>query len=159
MGGRWQRDLFGFRRAIIGNGASVSTNANQVTLPAVPASAAMARRAVAARIAEEDAARVAALMVSELVTSSLTQGGLRPDDTITIHTEAVDHGVRVTVCDSAAGHGNGAGAPRSASEIQRHGRPGGLSLKIIARLADRWGLSSDHPGARAWFEVQAHLQP
>jgi hypothetical protein len=136
-----------------------STMSQSLTLPAVPESAAAARRAVSARIAEEDAARVAALMVSELVTSSLTQGALRPQDTITIHTEAVDHGVRVTVCDSAAVQHGGGVAPRTASEVQRHGDPAGLGVKIIARLADRWGLTSEYPGARAWFEVRAHLEP
>lgn len=137
----------------------VSTSPQSLILPAVPESAAAARREVAARITEEDAARVAALMVSELVTSSLTQGALRPQDTITIHTEAVHDGVRVTVCDSvAAQHGDGV-LPRTASEVQRHGGPAGLGVKIIARLADRWGLTSEYPGARAWFEVRAHLKP
>ncbi len=131
-----------------------------VTLPAVPESAAAARREVADRIEEEDAARIAALMVSELVTSSLTQGALRPQDTITIYTEGLEDRVRVTVCDSAAAANDGRAGPpaRTASELQRHGGPGGLGLKIIARLADRWGLGSEHPGARAWFEVRAHLR-
>jgi hypothetical protein len=139
----------------------VPTTPHCLTLPAVPESAAAARRAVAARIAEEDAARVAALMVSELVTISLTQGVLHPQDTITIYTEPVENGVRVTVCDSASTHVNGSSPDRgrTASEVQRHGGPGGLGLKIIARLADRWGLASEHAGTRAWFEVQAHLNP
>lgn len=131
----------------------VPPTSSTVVLPAVPASAAAARRTVAAQVASPDTAKTVALLVSELVTVSLVEGELEPTDTITIHTDPVEHGVRVTVCDSAV---NAASAPsHGAVEVHRHGGPGGLGLKIVARLARRWGVASPYPDARAWFEVDA----
>jgi anti-sigma regulatory factor (Ser/Thr protein kinase) len=134
----------------------VSSTSTSLTLSAVPESAAVARREISARIAEQDAAAAVALMVSELVTNSLLQGELGPTDTITVHAEPVEHGLRVTVCDSGA-IADDRIWQEGANEVHRHGGPGGLGLKIIARLSDRWGLTSPHPGTRAWFEVDAHL--
>ena len=120
--------------------------------PAVPQSAAAARRRVTEDVDDPDTARVVALLVSELITSTLTESRLTPDDTITVHTDPVDHGLRVTVCTSA-GPGPAPG-PRRAAEVHRHGTPpSGLGLKIIARMARRWGMASPYPGTQAWFEV------
>lgn len=120
--------------------------------PAVPQSAAAARRAVAAEVDDPETARVVALLVSELITTTLTEADLGPDDTITVHTDPVDHGLRVTVCTS--GDDVPAPGPRRATEVHRHGTPpSGLGLKIIARMARRWGMASSYPGTQAWFEV------
>ncbi len=135
----------------------MSSTTTTLDLAAVPESAAVARREIAARVADPDAAGAVALMVSELVTTSLLQGELTPKDTISIHAEAVPGGLRVTVCDTG-GDAHGTDRPGVASEIHRHGGPGGLGLKIIARLSDRWGLTSTLPGARAWFEIDAELR-
>lgn len=124
--------------------------------PAVPQSAAAARQRISADVEDPDTARVVALLVSELVTTTLLEGDLRPSDTITIHTDPIDHGLRVTVCSSAAA--DAAVDPElrptaGPTEIHRHGTPTGLGLKIVARMARRWGIASDYPGAQAWFEV------
>lgn len=123
-----------------------------VVLPAVPASAAAARRQVSAQVAGTEAAETVALLVSELVTVALVEGELTPQDTITIHTDPIEQGLRVTVCDSAM-EAEATMAVHGAVEVHRHGGPGGLGLKIVARLARRWGVTSPHPGTRAWFEV------
>lgn len=121
-----------------------------LVLPAVPESAATARQRVAQQAHAEATARVLQLLVSELVTTALTEGELTPQDTITIHTDPVQDGLRVTVCDSRMSAPSG---EHGAIELHRHGGPSGLGLKIVARLSRRWGVLSDHPGARAWFEV------
>jgi hypothetical protein len=132
----------------------VPLSSSTVVLPAVPESAAAARRSVAAHVDPGDTAETVALLVSELVTVSLREGELGPADTITIHTDPVEHGVRVTVCDSAVNAGS-RHLHGGAVEVHRHGGPGGLGLKIVARLARRWGVTSPYPDARAWFEVDA----
>ncbi|WP_354698457.1 hypothetical protein DSM112329_04137 [Paraconexibacter sp. AEG42_29] len=134
------------------------TSSRVAAFPAVPQSVAAARQRISADVEDPDTARVVALLVSELVTTTLSDEDLRPTDTITIHTEPVDHGLRVTVCSSAAAatqdepdaDGRLTAGP---TEIHRHGTPSGLGLKIVARMARRWGIASEHPGARAWFEV------
>ncbi|MCW3039474.1 MAG: ATP-binding protein [Solirubrobacterales bacterium] len=131
---------------------SVSMTSTTTTLPAVPASAAAARQVVSGLVRSQESARVTALLVSELVTMALLEGALEPSDTITIHVDPVADGLRVTVCDSAASS-VAPGADVGAVEVHRHGGPTGLGLRIVARLARRWGVASEHPGARAWFEV------
>lgn len=127
------------------------------TLPAVPASAAAARQAVGAQVHDAEASRVAALLVSELVTMSLLEGALTPKDTITVHVDPVDRGLRVTVCDSAAPAVPTDARVGATVEVHRHGVETTLGLRIVARLARRWGVRSDHPGTRAWFEVDDDL--
>lgn len=131
--------------------------ATSVTYVAVPESVAVARHEISDRVRESAARPTVALAVSELMTYALTEGALGAADTITVHLESVPRGVRITVCDTGA-LADAELRHDGATEVHRHGRPvGGLSLKIVARLASRWGLVSDRPGGRAWFEVDAHL--
>lgn len=132
------------------------TSSRVADFPAVPQSAAAARQRISADVEDPETARVVALLVSELVATTLQEGGLTPADTITIHTDPVDHGLRVTVCSSAAARAADDEAARltaGPTEIHRHGTPTGLGLKIVARMARRWGIASEYPGAQAWFEV------
>lgn len=130
---------------------AVTVTSSTAVFPAVPASAAAARQTVSAQLHTPETAGVAALLVSELVTNALLEGDLKPSDTITVHVDPVEGGLRVTVCDSAASEAPAGTGP---VEVHRHGGPSGIGLKIVARLARRWGVTSEeHPGARTWFEV------
>jgi hypothetical protein len=41
-------------------------------------------------------------------------------------------------------------APRSAGRDDEHGR----GLLLVDRLANRWGVDSQPPGKRVWFELE-----
>lgn len=84
------------------------------------------------------------LMVSELVTNGIVYGAGSGDDTITlelranpvVHCEVVDHGSGFTVPDDL--------------DANR-----GWGLKLVDRLADRWGVSRSPEGTHVWFESTA----
>jgi len=56
--------------------------------------------------------------------------------------------VRIEVCD----HGDGfTPHPRMGALDE----PGGFGLYLVGRLADRWGVETDH-GTTVWFVLQRH---
>ncbi len=84
------------------------------------------------------------LMVSELVTNGIVYGALSVDDTIMLELRA-NRIVRCEVVD----HGPGFTVPDDLDENR------GWGLKLIDRLADRWGVSRSPEGTRVWFESTA----
>lgn len=84
----------------------------------------------------------AELIVSELITNALNAQSGRTDLVLSVR----DHEVRIEVRDDAAG----APVVRTPDVTEGHGR----GLRIVAALADRWGVEPDGPGKRVWAELR-----
>jgi anti-sigma regulatory factor (Ser/Thr protein kinase) len=86
------------------------------------------------------------LLVSELVTNSYRHAGLDAGESIGLRVELTGSTVRIEVSDRGAG-----GVPA----VRDGGEDGGWGLRIVERVARRWG-ADDFPGGRVvWFEVEA----
>jgi len=123
-------------------------NSLVVSLPHDPRAPALARRALgrvvtACQLDDEDTALLA-LIASELVTNAIVYG----TDPVTL-TVSWRHGeVTVEVAD---------GDPRSDSVRIRDvdapmcgGRPGGRGLRLVASIADEWGVRRECSGKTVW---------
>jgi len=84
------------------------------------------------------------LMVSELVTNGIVYGALGREDTIILELRA-SRIVRCEVLDQ----GPGFTLPDDLDENR------GWGLKLVDRLAERWGVSRSPEGTRVWFESPA----
>lgn len=119
-----------------------------IDLPAVPASAGLARGALAGVLQREtdvDARETAALLVTELVTNAARHVGG------TMHLEVgVDHDtLRVAVSDASPYLPTAAALPDWDSES-------GRGLFLIETLSDRWGSDALPKGKQVWFELCVH---
>ena len=88
----------------------------------------------------------AVLVASELVTNAVVHSGGSPADTIQIRAVLVRGGVSISVHDPGL-----SGDPprlRDTGVMQA----GGWGLRIVERLARRWGCERD-PGHRVWAEL------
>ena len=113
-------------------------------LPPSAASAARARRFVAAALAalpDRRAVEVAELLTSEVVTNAVVHGG----SAVRVEVETVDGRTRISVCD------NDPGQPevRSPSLDDESGR----GMRLVDSLARRWGVQPAGSGKCVWFEV------
>jgi anti-sigma regulatory factor (Ser/Thr protein kinase) len=96
------------------------------------------------------------LLVSELVTNRILHGEPGTDNTVLL-----DLRISSMLCCAVSDHGSGAGRRdgrlRRARAIQRDqtgGRPPGL--RVVHRLADRWGTHRTRTGGtRVWCETAA----
>ncbi len=116
-----------------------------VDLPPVPESARRARRALAAGGLDPDLDHTVSLLVAELVTNSVrhaARGGVRVEATL------AEGYARVDVID----HG-----PAFDPEI-RH-TVNGFGLRLVDKLATRWGVVREADGNRVWFEVDRRRRP
>ena len=115
-----------------------------MSLPALSVSVAAARRTVTALCSPagmESVCDVAALLTSEVVTNAVVHG----DGTVQIRAHARGGRLRVEVQDE------GAGQPSV-----RHAGPedeGGRGVKLLAALADAWGVEPVVGGKYVWFEL------
>jgi two-component sensor histidine kinase len=82
------------------------------------------------------------LLVSELVTNGIVHGRARHGDSITLDLR-VNSTLRCAVVDPGAGF-----ARRAARD-----RDGGWGLRLVERLADRWGVQRTRQGTQVWFET------
>ena len=116
-----------------------------IELPAVPASAVLARGALSGvlqREADEDTRDTAALLLTELVTNAARHvgGSLRLEVLVEQET------LRVEVLDGSPYLPAAPALPEWASES-------GRGLFLIEALADRWGADALPEGKRVWFEL------
>jgi anti-sigma regulatory factor (Ser/Thr protein kinase) len=119
--------------------------------PATPDSIAAARRFVARALGalDEDGRAAVSLMVSELATNSVRHA--RTPYRVAVLRRG--NGVRVEVSDA----GTGAARVREPGPREPHGR----GLRIVARLADAWGvdLHAPSPGKTTWFIYRVESSP
>lgn len=92
------------------------------------------------------------LLVSELVTNRILHGEPGADNTVLL-----DLRINSTLCCAVSDHGSGTGQrdDRLTAATRRDrssGRPGGL--RLVGRLADRWGTARTRTGGtRVWCET------
>jgi anti-sigma regulatory factor (Ser/Thr protein kinase) len=84
------------------------------------------------------------LLVSELVTNSVRHGDAHPETTIELIATAAADKVRIEVADNGPGF--------DVAEAKREREIGGYGLKLVDRIANRWGVISE-PSPRVWFEI------
>lgn len=117
-----------------------------VGLPKDPLSAGRARRFIrdfcAAAELGEELCEKAALLVSELVTNAITHGRSRA----TLVAERPGVCLRVAVLDTDLDLAPGAGDRGPDAES-------GRGLRIVAAVADRWGVEATGEGKAVWFEL------
>ena len=122
----------------------------ELVVPAAPAAAGEARRAVArSRLVADSQQATLLLLVSELVSNSVRHAGLHGGEAIRLVARCDDDRARVEVCDGGrSGRVPGTREPRFAER-----EPGGLGLMLVDEMADSWGVSCDGDGTCVWFEL------
>ena len=110
-----------------------------------PDAAREARRRIDRLSAEIPNASDVTLLVSELVTNSYRHAGLTGQDTIRLRVSKSASAVRIEVLDRGQG---------SDPHVRDQGEYGGWGLRIVERLADRWGTERDTSGTTVWFEMR-----
>jgi anti-sigma regulatory factor (Ser/Thr protein kinase) len=120
----------------------------QTELSNGPNAAREARREIAgvAPALPSDVVDDVTLLVSELVTNSFRHSGRREGDPINLRVDLTGSTVRIEVSD----HGD-----VSTPAIRDPGDDGGWGLRIVERVADRWGTDEIPGGRVVWFEVEA----
>jgi anti-sigma regulatory factor (Ser/Thr protein kinase) len=106
-----------------------------------PESARMARRALATHGLHEDVEHTVTLLASEVVGNAVRHANLRPDQRIVFFARLSDDFAHVEVADQGDGF-----EPESV-------RSEGFGLRLLARLASRWGVECTDRGCKVWFEV------
>jgi anti-sigma regulatory factor (Ser/Thr protein kinase) len=94
----------------------------------------------------------AALVISELASNALQHGKPLPGEAIRVAWDLDAGSVRISVSDGGGPTAPELGEPTSTAI-------GGRGLRIVARLARRWGTSSGPEGTTVWAEVQVGPQP
>jgi two-component sensor histidine kinase len=105
-----------------------------------PESARLARRALHAHGLNEDIEHTVTLLATEVVGNAVRHASLRSDQRIVFFARLNDDFARVEVADPGAGFD------------PEHVETDGYGLKLLAKLAARWGVDSTK-GCRVWFEV------
>ena len=111
-------------------------------LPARPEAAGAARRLLVREGLDPDVDHTVCLLVSEIVTNSIRHAGLTEADRIVLAARLTDDFARVEVRDNGPGFH---------PEV-RHGASG-FGLRMLDKLATRWGVDRDGETTRVWFEV------
>jgi anti-sigma regulatory factor (Ser/Thr protein kinase) len=109
----------------------------------VPDAVRTARHALRDRGLSQDMDHTVGLLTSEIVGNAVRHAGpLSPAEKIVFHAHMSEDHVRVEVAD----HG-----PGFDPEI-RHDTSG-FGLRLVDKLASRWGVDRTARGCRVWFEV------
>ena len=119
----------------------------ELTLPAEPRAAAVARSHVRDMPLDEDTVEVVSLLVTELVTNAVRHGRVVDGTRITLHLSIVgDDLVRVDVVNDGPAFEP---APRALDVNVA----GGLGLQLVDRLSERWGVEGNGV-TKVWLEVK-----
>jgi anti-sigma regulatory factor (Ser/Thr protein kinase) len=113
-----------------------------LALPPDPRAARHARRALAEAHVPEDLEHTVGLLVTELIANSLRHAGLQDDERIVFAARFVSDLVRVEVHDPGPGFD-----PEDRHDIRGYG------LRMVDKLASRWGVDVGDDGTRVWFEI------
>jgi two-component sensor histidine kinase len=113
-----------------------------VALPARPEAAGAARRVLVRAGLDPDIDHTVCLLVSEIVTNSIRHAGLAEADRIVLAARLTADFARIEVRDPGPGFD-----PDVRHDAQ------GFGLRMLDKLAARWGVDRDADGTRVWFEV------
>jgi anti-sigma regulatory factor (Ser/Thr protein kinase) len=122
---------------------SISTPTSEVllALPARPDAARQARRELLTRGLDEDVSHTVTLLTTELISNAIRHANMDPrSDRIVFFGRMQPDLVHIEVGDSGPGFEPGE------SE-------GGLGMRLLDKLASRWGCERSGQGFRVWFEV------
>jgi anti-sigma regulatory factor (Ser/Thr protein kinase) len=117
--------------------------------------AAAARRAVRANARElrEPLDGDVLLLVTELVTNAVRHGGVGAEDPVRLECRSADGRARFLVTDAGAWHVNDGTAPRRHAPALNGDGGSGWGLRLVAEVADEWGVLAAAPGTCVWFDV------
>jgi anti-sigma regulatory factor (Ser/Thr protein kinase) len=124
---------------------SISTPTSEVllALPARPDAARQARRELLSRGLDEDVSHTVTLLTTELIANAIRHAGMDPArDRIVFFGRMQPDLVRIEIGDSGPGF-----SAQEASE------KGGFGMRLLGKLASRWGCERSGQGFRVWFEV------
>jgi anti-sigma regulatory factor (Ser/Thr protein kinase) len=122
---------------------AIATDRREVLLALEPRpeSARLARRALATHGLHEDVEHTVTLLATEIVGNAVRHAGLRTDQRIVFFARLSEDFARVEVADQ----GDGFDPDAVKSE--------GFGLRLLAKLASRWGVDCTDRGCKVWFEV------
>src|SRR4051794_18642551 len=106
-----------------------------------PESARLARRALMSNGLHEDVEHTVTLLATEVVANAVRHAGLRGDQRIVFFARLSADYARVEVADQGDGFD-----PETV-------RTEGFGLRLLAKLASRWGCDCTDRGCKVWFEV------
>ena len=106
-----------------------------------PESARLARRALATSGLHEDVEHTVTLLATEIVGNAVRHADLRSDQRIVFFARMSEDFAHVEVADQGSGFD-----PES---VQTEG----FGLRLLGKLANRWGVDCTDRGCKVWFEV------
>ena len=128
------------------------TESSVLMLPFTPASVGVARRRLVSDLIEAgiygSTVTDTALVLSELLSNALRHATPLPGSCLRVAWHLDADSVRVSVSDG----GGSTTRPELGEPTQA--ATGGRGLRIVAKLARRWGAGSDEDGTTVWAEVE-----
>jgi anti-sigma regulatory factor (Ser/Thr protein kinase) len=106
-----------------------------------PESARLCRRALASSGLHEDVEHTVTLLATEIVGNAVRHADLRADQRIVFFARLGEDFARVEVADQGGGFDPDA--------VQTEG----FGLRLLGKLASRWGVDCTDRGCKVWFEV------
>jgi two-component sensor histidine kinase len=125
------------------SGMALATDTREVLLALEPRpeSARLARRALATHGLNEDVEHTVTLLATEIVANAVRHAGLRTDQRIVFYARLAEDYARVEVADQ------GRGFDPETVETE------GFGLRLLSKLASRWGTDCTDRGCKVWFEI------
>jgi anti-sigma regulatory factor (Ser/Thr protein kinase) len=121
---------------------SAPTSEVLLALPARPDAARQARRELLTRGLDEDVSHTVALLTTELIANAINHAGMDPGtDRIVFFGRLQPDLVHIEVGDSGPGFD-------PEDDIEE-----GFGMRLLSKLASRWGCERSAQGFRVWFEV------
>jgi anti-sigma regulatory factor (Ser/Thr protein kinase) len=123
--------------------ASIATETGEVLLALEPRpeSARVARRALAQHGLHEDVEHTVTLLTTEVIANAVRHAGLRGDQRIVFFARLGEDYAHVEVADAGRGFD------------PDHLQSEGFGLRLLSKLASRWGVDCHDRGCKVWFDV------
>jgi anti-sigma regulatory factor (Ser/Thr protein kinase) len=112
-----------------------------LALEPVPEAARAARRALMRHGLHEDVEHTVTLLATEVIANAVRHAHMRIDDRVVFFARLSEDFARVEVADTGSGFD-----PDSV-------RSEGFGLRLLDKLARRWGVECADRGCKVWFEV------